>query len=168
MIRNVALTLVPANTNTGTQIVPESVKKAIFASCQESGASMQYADTLMKSLDAGATAPAPKFIEVAEETPLVKVLNNVKEIHRRVGVVKALTAGYGSAGTPASRVGGAALMDGKVDGKLKSTTFGSSALKGNRQGALKSLIRRTKELHPKASYKSLVKAILTALSNHNK
>lgn len=160
-IRNVALTLVPANHNTGAQIVSEDAKKAILAHCQEIGANVNYADSLMKSLSVctGTAVSLPGFIEIVDEDPYMKVFDNVKEIKSRVKMLKALMAGYGSAGAPASRVDGAALMSGKK-GALKSVTVELSATKRKRQEVLKTLIRKAKGKNPATPYGKLVKAVL--------
>lgn len=168
MIRNVALTLVPANNNTGAQVVSEEARKAIFASCHENGASAEFADSLMKSLSAGVVATAPRFIEVVESDPYTKVFENVKEIRKRVGMLKALTAGNGSAGNPSSRTGGAALMNTKSGKSLKTATFGKNALKVTRQMVLKTLIRKAKAKNPTVSYKELVKTTLKVFHNNKK
>jgi len=77
-----------------------------------------------------------------------------------------LSAGYGTAGAPASKVGGAALVGEKAGNKLTSTTFrGGNVGKGKRQKVLKSLIRKVKEQNLSMSYNDIVEKTLVVFYN---
>lgn len=167
MIRNVALTLVPANRNTGSQIVPDEVRKAIMENCRLTGANTEYAATLMKNMETATIATTRGFIEIVDDVnPLEKILGNITEIRKKVKLAKMLSAGYGAAGAPASRTDGAVLQGGKKSGKLKSVTFGSDkAKRKNKEFVLKSLIRKVSAKHPDLSYEEIVDNALKVFQN---
>jgi hypothetical protein len=168
MIRNVALTLVPANSSTGAQILSEDARQAILHKCKADGANVEYADTLMKSLSVEALPLQRKFIEVKDDAqdPYGRVFKNVQEIQKRIKMVKMLSVGYGTAGAPASRVDGATLVGEKTGKKLTSNTFsGKDVGKEKRQRVLKSLIRKVKEQNLKMSYNDIVEKALEVFYN---
>lgn len=165
MIRNVALTLVPANKNTGAQVVDEEVKKAILARCKSVGANVGYADNLMKGLQLTTFAIAPGFIEIVEkQDPYSKVLENIAKIQEKVSMLKALTVGYGAAGSPTSRTDGSALTTEKAQ-KLSSTTPGKGGIKKKKEYILKSLIKKIKTNYPSMKYEEIVDNALKVFNN---
>lgn len=170
MIRNVALTLVPANKNTGAQVVPEEVQKAIIAKYKLQGSSAKYAAGLMKSMSAVAVATLPGFIEIVDEPhPYQKIYGNIAEIRRRLSLCKMLSVGYGAAGAPASRVSGSVLAGGKKTGELKSVTFGSGKVaRKKKEKVLKSLIRKVSAKYPNWTYGKIVDNSLKAFHSKTK
>jgi len=168
MIRNIALTLVPANSNTGAKILSEDAKTAILNKCKEAGADMGYANSLMKSLEAEVHPLQHRFIEVNDSSkdPYNRVFQNVQEIRKRIDLVKMLSAGYGTTGQPSARVSGAVLTGEKAGKKLTSTTFEAKDwMKEKKQKILKTLIRKTKEQNLNMSYDDIVEKTLSVFYN---
>jgi len=169
MIRNVALTLVPANRHTGSQICPDEVHKAIIAKCKSNGANVEYASSLMKSIAVDRISTSPGFIEIVDEPhPFQKVFGNIAEIRRRLSILKALSVGYGATGAPASLTGGAVLTGRKKTGKLKSVTFGGRSKKKGKEIVLKSLMRKASAKHPNLSYEKIVDSVLKVFHSKTK
>jgi len=152
-IRNVALTLVPANSNTGSQII-DQVKKTVFTKCNEFGASQEFANSLMKSMETGTVQPN-RWID---ESPSWDRLE--KKVKKLNGMVKMLGAGYGASGAPSGRVDGAALSEESADKKPKATTYEEDPARKKRKEVLKSLIKKVKENYPDLSYEQVVELSL--------
>jgi hypothetical protein len=156
MIRNVALTLVPANNHTGAQVLPEDMKNAVLAKCQEVGGDIDYANALIKSLTDTHRPIVRTFIEIpdVEDAKLNAVYANVKKLN---SMVKMLSSGCGS-GAPTSKVGGAAITKESQAKKLKTVTpsFPKSKDRERKEKILTSLIKKIKDSHPNLPYAEVV------------
>ena len=163
MIRNVALTLVPANSNTSAHILSEDAKTAILDKCKRDGGDVGYASNLMKSLEGEVQPLQRRFIEVNDsKNPYDKVFQNIREINKRVRLIKMLSVGNGAGGPPSTRVGGAALIEEKASKHLTSTTVEPKDWdKRKKQDVLKTLIRKTKEQNLDMSYDDIVEKTLS-------
>lgn len=153
LIRNVALTLVPANSNTGSQII-DNVKKTIAAKCAEYGASQEFTDSLMKSVAVESISRHRGFIEIVDDVtnPWEALKTKVEQVGQ---LVKGLTAGYGAAGAPANRVGGAAVQKESLNRKLASTTV-EDGLRSKRKQLFKNMIEQIRTEYPNLSYNDVV------------
>ena len=146
-IRNVALTLVPANNKTGSQIIGKTIQKSIMDHVERAGGNVEYADNLMKSMG----------YQVVDDSQFIqnRFTANILEIGN---LVKALSAGHGAAGAPSSMAGGAPLIKESL-GKLKSMS------PAEQQQILKSFIKGVRINNPEMP---LSKAIELALNIFNK
>ncbi len=96
-----AITFTPANH--ATMVEPVTLEKS---ACTEED------EVLIKSVMHLATDNVPSFIDVSNYASEQKITNNVRKI---VDLVKGLTAGYGGAGAPTSRTGGAVLQSESIE-----------------------------------------------------
>lgn len=157
MIRNVALTLVPANTNTGAQVVNEEARQAVLTKCREAGTTEDYANTLLKSLQGTPDISIRKgFIELPDEkdgeiAKLKHVEDNIKKAQK---MIKMLSAGNAGAAAPSNRVGGGTLMSEKKAEDVKSV--GPELKREKRKKVLKSLIQKIKDQNPGLSLEKAV------------
>ena len=109
-ITGVALTFVPANHS--TLVEPTSLIKSAIPGDEE----------LIKSVLHLARTDVPSFIDISMELSEEKIRKNVEQVS---SMVKSLTAGYGGAGAPTSRTGGAVLQGESVkkESKEKDNKF---------------------------------------------
>lgn len=104
-IHSVALTFTPANK--ATLIEPISLEKTAITKQEEA---------LIKSVMHLAQDDVPSFIDISKALKMEKIKNNIYKINDLVKdikdqkVNKALTAGYGGAGTPTDRTGGSVMQ----------------------------------------------------------
>jgi hypothetical protein len=144
MVRNVALTLVPANKNTGSMVIGDTMKKHLMDEIQNTGGDAVYAHTMLKSMG----------VEVVDDESyrLQKILGNVELINN---MMKALSVGYGGSGAPGSQAGGAVLTPESHDKKkVKNVTLGKKSYK---KDILKALIKRVVQQYPSMSIADVVK-----------
>ncbi len=148
MIRNVALTLVPANGATGSQIAGNTLKKSILPVVAAEGGHVGYADSLIKSMSTGSIV-SNKWTEAPE----LKLSRNIELVQ------KALSAGYGSTGSPQTKTGGSALASESLDGKI-------SAVAADRKKKLfKAIVKAMIEKHPDVPVQDVLNASIRAF-NH--
>ena len=122
MIRNVALTVVPANEETAVGAIDPSMVNQIITKCQEIGADTDYASDLIKSINSGIKPIQHRFIEIPDsEIDRLKLVQ--AKVSKAASLIKGLSVGYGAAGAPSARTGGAALATESVDPKIKSATI---------------------------------------------
>lgn len=99
-IKGLALTFTPANNAT-------LVEGLDLAKNEDSS---EY--ELIKSLIPFAKSNVPSFIEIADELSEIKIVSNINHIRN---LTKALTAGYGGAGSPTNLTGGGVMQTESVD-----------------------------------------------------
>ena len=131
----------------------------IHDTCARHGVMPEFADSLIKSMGASPTAPAPGFFEIQEESdslgPQIR-----QNLERAVEMMKNLTVGYGATGAPDSRAGGSAIQA-ESQGRLASTT---PRIRERRKKVLKSLISKVREAHPGLAYAEAVSLSLKLLN----
>ena len=100
-IKGLALTFAPCNN--ATLVLGLNLRKS----------AMTYSDlTLIKSCIPLIRTDVPSFIEVADAISESKIADKIVKIHK---LVKALTAGYGSAGAPSNLTGGGVIQAEALD-----------------------------------------------------
>jgi hypothetical protein len=110
MVRNVALTLIPANGETAAGIAGSTIQKCL-EDVKRSGGNVAYADSLIKSM--GSFQVANRW----ENRDEVEVLNLIDKFNEIRDLIKMLAPGYGSAGPANTRVGQAALTTSSIQAK---------------------------------------------------
>lgn len=158
LVRNIALTLVPANDATGTQIVSDEMQTSILAKCKQIGGDVNYANSLIKNINGHTSLPIKGFVELidSEEQRLLNVYNRLNQVN---GLVKMLSVGYGSSGSPASRTDGSTITKESSDKKVKRVTFPiskPSKKREKKEKVLKSLIKKVREGYPDLPYEQVV------------
>jgi hypothetical protein len=174
LIRNVALTVTPANDTTGARVISDNVASEIINKCKEIGANVEYASTLIKNINDGTNQPIKRrFIEIPDDSFSLSKLESIKQkVEKITDMVKMLSVGYGGAGAPASRTGGSAMTPEHVEDKLKVTTFSDKSKsnkseedKQKRKEILKSLINRVQKSYPNLPYEKVVEYCMEVFRN---
>jgi hypothetical protein len=113
MVRNVALTLIPANGETAASIAGSTIAKCMDE-VRSTGGDVAYADRLIKSIG---VVPTNHRWEVSSEDHAMRLIDSFNQIR---DIIKMLSPGNGSSGPVGTRVGQSALVSESVAGKLQA------------------------------------------------
>lgn len=116
MVKNVALTLIPANGETAAAIAGSTIQKSILADVKALGGNVEYANQLIKSLGTG-VASGNRWEEASDDQ---QILSLIKKFETVRSLIKMAAPGYASSGPSASRTGVGALVSESVSGKIQA------------------------------------------------
>ena len=150
MVRNVALTLVPANGETAAAVAGRINKSAELIKSEAGKAVATCVERLAKSIEEGVQPinrwDLPTDEEIAEDLlKRVIELTNLIKTKRQARVQKMMSPGYGGSGAPGQLTGGAATV----------------AKERRRREGLKEVIKSTLALNPGVSLVNALEMVLT-------